>query len=324
MSLLILSFDSSSDKIGTHLYNILNSTLSSNYPHIASLCTFNQLFSSSVNDYEKIINNSLKIDSLSHNDLLGFLILIDIATTNKLHIDNLPSITSLLIYLNQKHPFQQILTFIIHASSTNQLYTSSLTCFNLNLIFSHIYSFVNGIIFNNIDKIDDYENYHKIIAIQISSIFLPVSSLREDKKRVNKSVCIEFLQFIQHLLNNPNKKVLIMITNNLKKFFNQSSYASLLIQRGKPSLTNNDIQLNNLDIWNSLEKNRQQLQSTLILNNDQFNSNLLDKLILQPYYKKIHMNKAYLYWLRKKFDRNNIEEQLKQGILLCENIILDK
>ncbi|CAF4345063.1 unnamed protein product [Adineta steineri] len=134
MSLLILSFDSSSDKIGTHLYNILNSSLSSNYPHIASLCTYNQLFSSSINEYEKIINNSLRIDSLSHNDLLGFLILIDIATTNKLHIDDLPSITSLLIYLNQKHPFQQILTFIIHASSTNQLYTSSLTCFNCSSI----------------------------------------------------------------------------------------------------------------------------------------------------------------------------------------------
>jgi hypothetical protein len=324
MSLLILSFDLSSDKIGAHLHNLLNSSLSSNYPHIASFASSEQLFSSVTTDYEKIFNNSLKTNFLSHNDLLGFLILIDIATTNKLHLNNLSSITSLLIYLNKKHPFQQILTFIIHASSTNQLYTSSLTCFNLNLILLHIYPFVNGIIFNNIDQINDYQIYHSLIASQIASIFLPVSSLREDKKRLNKSVCIEFLQFLQHLLNNPNKKLLIMFTNNLKKYSTQSSYASLLIQRGKPSLSNTEMKLNNLDIWNSLEKNLEQLQSTLILNNDQFNNMLLEKLILQPYKRKINMNKAYLYWLRKKFDIQNIEEQLKRGIQLCENIILEK
>jgi hypothetical protein len=321
MSLLILSFDLSSDKIGADLHNLLNSSLSSNYPHIASFCSSNQLFSSLTNDYEKIFDNSLKIDSLSHNDLLGFLILIDIATTNKLHLHNLSSITSLLQYLNKKHPFQPILTFIIHASSTNQLYTSSLTCFNLNLLLLHIYSFVNGIIFNNIDQIDDYQTYHSIIAGQIGSIFLPISSLREDTKRINKSVCIEFLQFLQHLLNNPNKKILIMFNNNLKKFLNKPSQAALLIQRGKPSLFLNDIKFDNLDIWNSLEDNS---QSTLVLNNDQLNNNLLEKLIIEPYQRKISMNKAYLYWLKKKFQIKFIEEQFNQGIQLCENIIRDK
>jgi len=322
MSLLILSFDLSSDKIGAYLHNLLNS--SSNSPHIASFCSSNELFSSTTNDYEKIFSNSLKLDFLSHNDLLGFIILIDIATTNKLHLHNLSSITSLLIYLNKNHPFQSILSFVIHASSTNQLYTSSLTCFNLNLIFSHIYSYVNGIIFHNIDQINDYQTYHLIIAQQIASIFLPVSSLREDKKRLNRSVSIEFLQFIQHLLLNPNKKILIMKISNLKKYFNQSSYAMLLIQRGKPSLLINDIQLKNLDIWNSLEKNLQHLQSTLILNNDQLTNDLLEQLILKPYEKKISMNKAYFYWLQKKFNIKNLEEQLNQGIQLCQNIIFEK
>ena len=320
MSLLILSFDLSCDKIGAHLQNLLNSSLSSNYPHIASFCPSNQL----ANDYEKILNNSLKTDSLSHNDLLGFLILIDIATTNKLHLANLSSITSTLLYLNKKHPFQQILTFIIHASSTNQLYTSSLTCFNLNLLIYHIYPFVTGVIFHNIDQIDDYQTYHSRIAADIASIFLPISSLREDKKRINKSVCIEFLQFIQHLLNHPDKKFLMMFTANFKKFVKKNSYAALLIQRGQPSLFINDIKSNHLDIWNSLEKNLPQLQSTLILNNDQLSKDLLEKLILQPCQAKMDMNKAYLYWLRKRFDIENIEEQLNQGIQLCKNIILEK
>jgi hypothetical protein len=319
MSLLILSFDLSSDKIGANLHNLLNSSLSSNYPHIASFCPSTHLFSS--NDYEKLINNSLKIDCLSHNDLLGFVILIDIATTNKLHLNNLPSITSLLLYLNKKHPFQQILTFIIHANSTNQLYTSSLTCFNLNLLIYHIYPSVNGIIFNNIDQINDYQTYHSIIAAEIAAIFLPVSSLREDKKRLNKSVCIEFLQFLQHLLNNPNKKLLIMFNSNFKKYLQKSStYSALLIQRGQSSLFPNDIKSYNLDIWNSLEKN---FQSILILNNHQLITDLLDKLILQSYRNKIQMNKAYLYWLRKKFSVENLEELLNQGIQLCENIITE-
>jgi hypothetical protein len=316
MSLLILSFDISSDKIGGQFHNLLNST--SNSPPIASFCSSNELFSSSNNDYEKIFSNSLKLNSLSHNDLLGFIILIDIATTNKLHIDNLSSINSLLIHLTDKHPFQSILLFIIHASSTNQLYTSALTCFNLNLLLSRVYSYVNGIIFHNIDHINDYQIYHLTIARDLASIFLPVTSLREDKQRWNKSVSIEFLQFIQHLLLNPNKKILIMKINNLKKYFNHSSYAMLLIQRGQPSLANNDIQWRNLDIWNSLEKTS---QSTLILNNDQSNTNLLKQLIIQPYEKKISMNHAYLYWLKKKFDMNNLEEQLNQGIELCRNII---
>ena len=322
MSLLILSFDFSSDKIGGHLHDLLNA--SSNSPHIASFCSSKDLFTSTTNDYEKIFINSLKTDLLSHNDLLGFLILIDIATTNKLHLQYLSSITSILSYLNEKHPFQQILTFLIHASAFNQLYTSSLTCFNLNLIFSRIYSSVNGIIFQNIDQINDHQNYHSIIASQIASIFLPVSSLREDKKRWNKSVSIEFLQFIQHLLVNPEKKILVMKTKDFKKDFNPSSHAILLIQRGKPSLSDEDIRLKNLDIWNSLEKNIQQLQSTLILNNDQVNKNLLEQLILKPYERKLHTNKAYFYWLKKKFQLENLEEQLEQGIQLCKKILVDQ
>ncbi|CAF1914988.1 unnamed protein product [Rotaria magnacalcarata] len=325
MSLLILSFDLSSDKIGIQLYNILNSSLSSNYPHVASFCSSDQLLSSSTNDYEKIFWNSLKTDLLSHNDLVGFIILIDIATTSKLHLKDLSSIKSLLVHLNRKHPFQQILTFIIHAHSTNQLYTSALTCFNLNLIFYYIYPYVNGIIFNSIDQINVYETYHSIVASQIASIFLPVSSLREDKKPINQSVCIEFLQFVQHLLSNPNKKILIMSNNiNDKKFLSKSSYATLLIQRGKPSLSTNDIKLKNFDVWNSLETTHERLQITLIINNDEFNNDLLDKLIVQPYKLKMNMNKAYLYWLRKKFDIKYLEEQLNQGIQLCENIITAK
>lgn len=324
MSLLILSFDSSSDKIGSQLNTILNSSLSPNYPHTSSFCSSEQLFSSSPNDYEKIFYNTLKTDLLSHNDLLGFLILIDIATTNKLHLNNLSSIKSLLLYLNQKHPFQQILTFIIHAHPTNQLFTSALTCFNLNLIFYCIYPYVTGIIFNNIDHINAHEIYHLTIASQIASIFLPVSSLREDKKRINQSVCVEFLQLIQHLLSNPDKRILMMTTNNNKKFLNKSSSATLLIQRGKPSLFPIDDKLKNLDIWNSFEKNDEQLKSTLIINNNLFNNDLLDKLIVQPCKIKMNTNKAYLYWLRKKFDVKHLEEQLNQGIQLCENIILEK
>ena len=76
MSLLILSFDLSSDKIGTHLYNLLNS--SANLPHLASFCSSKELFST--NNYANTFSNCLKIDYLSHNDLIGFVILIDIAT----------------------------------------------------------------------------------------------------------------------------------------------------------------------------------------------------------------------------------------------------
>lgn len=322
MSLLILSFDISSDKIGLNLVNLLNS--SSNQPHIASFCSSNDLFSSEINNYEKIFFNSLKTNFLSHNDLLGFLILIDLATTNKLHLTNLSSIQSLLIYLNTKHPFQQILTFIIHANPTNQLYTSALTCFNLNLLLLNIYSYVHGIIFTSIDHINNHEQYHIQIASQIATIFLPITSLRENNQRLIKTISIEFLQFIQHLLNNPYKKILIIKTENFKKYFQLSSHALLLIQRGQPSLFLNDIQIKNLDIWNSLEKNLSQLQKILILNNEQLNENLLEQLIIKPYEKKIQMNKAYLYWLKKKFDIKNIEQQLNQGIELCKNIILDK
>ena len=108
------------------------------------------------------------------------------------------------------------------------------------------------------------------------------------------------------------------------KDFNPSSHAILLIQRGKPSLSDEDIRLKNLDIWNSLEKNIQQLQSTLILNNDQVNKNLLEQLILKPYERKLHMNKAYFYWLKKKFQLENLEEQLEQGIQLCKKILFDQ
>ena len=319
MSLLILSFDISSNFIGENLQKLLNA--SCNSPSLAGFCSSKELLTSPNDDYEKIFSNSLKSNLLSHNDLLGFLILIDVATTNKLHINSLPSIISLLNYLHNHHPFQSILTFILHASSTNQLYTSALTCFNLNLIVSQIYSFVHGIIFHNIDQINDYQTYHSLVAAQIASIFLPVTSLREDRQRYTKSVSIEFLQFLQHLLPNPNKKILIMKIGNVKNSFQSSSHATLLIQRGTPSLSNKDIPLKNLDIWNSLEKNLTQLQSTVIINNDQRNRELFEGLILQPYERKFRMNRAYFYWLKKKFPIENLEQLLDEGIALFQALI---
>lgn len=320
MSLLILSFDFSSDRIGENLHKILYA--SSTSPSIAAFCSSNDLLNSVNPNYEKIFANSLKTHFLSPNDLLGFIILIDIATTNRLHLNNLSSINSLLNHLHQHHPFQSILTFILHASSTNQLYTSALTCFNLNLIFSRIYSFVDGIIFYNIDQINDYQTYHSLIATHIASIFLPVSSLREDSRRHTKNVSIEFLQFLQYLLPNPTKKILIMKMGNPKTSFQSSSHATLLIQRGTPSLTSKDIPLKNVDIWNSLEKTRTQLQSTVIINNDQRTRDLLEQLIVKPYENKFRMNQAYFYWLKKKFSIENLDEILVDGIELCKNLLV--
>lgn len=321
MSLLLLSFDSSSDSIGRELYQLLNA--SSKSPPLASFCSSEQLFASS-NDYEKIFFDSLKTDFLSSNDLLGFLLLIDIATTNKLHLQYLSSIQSLLDHLTLQHPFQSILSFIIHASPNNQLYTSALTSFNLNLIFSHLYPFVHGIIFQNIDQINDHQIYHSTIAEQIGQIFLPISSLRENSKRLIRNVSVEFLQLIQHLLNDPEKKILIIKTENLKKSFHPTSNALLFIQRGQPTAaTLNEIQLNNLDIWNSYEKHLSQLRELLIVNNDQLNRLLLEQLIIKPYEKKSQMNRAYFHWLKKKFPIENLENLLHEGILLCEKIISD-
>ena len=322
MSLLILSFDFSSDLIGENLQKLLNT--SSNAPSLAAFCSSNELLTSTNKDYEKIFLNALKTHLLSPNDLLGFLILIDVATTNKLHLNHRSSIHSLFNYLRHRHPFQSILTFIIHASSTNQLYTSALTSFNLNFILSRIYSFVDGIIFHNIDQINDYQTYHSLVAAHIASIFLPVTSLREDSRRHTKNVSIEFLQFLQHLLPNPNKKILLMKIGNPKNAFQSSSHATLLIQRGTPSLTSKDIPLKNVDIWNSLEKTRVQLQSTVIVNNDQRTRDLLEQLILEPYERKFRMNQAYFYWLKKKFPIDNLETILADGIELCRNILVDQ
>lgn len=322
MSLLILSFDLSSDFIGEYLQKLLNASCPS--PSLTAFCSSKQLLISPIDNYEKIFANSLKSHLLSHNDLLGFIILIDIATTNKLHIQSLPSINSLLNYLQHHHPFQSILTFILHGSPTNQLYTSALTCFNLNLILSHIYPFVHGIIFHNIDQINDYQTYHSLIAAHIASIFLPVTSLRENSHRYTKTVSIEFLQFLQHLLSNPNKKILIMKINNVKNSFQSSSHATLLIQRGTPSLTNKDIPVKNLDIWNSLEKNRSQLQSTVIINNDQRIRELFEGLILRPYECKLRMNRAYFYWLKKKFPIENLEQLLDEGIAFFQALIIEE
>jgi len=300
MSLLILSFDSSSDRIGTNLYKLLNT--SSKPPHLVSFCSFNQLFHSSSNDYETIFFDSLKIDSLSRNDLLGFLILIDIATTNKLHLQYLPSIQNLLSYLNTNHPFQSILVFIHHASSINQLYTSPLTGYNLNLLFLYLYPFVHGIIFNNIDEIVNYQQYHAVLAQQIARIFLSMSELREfSSQRTIQNTSIEFIEFIQQLLTNPEKKILIMKNENFKKYRSLSSYANLFIQRG---------QYGNQEI--------------LILNNDTLTKHLLEQLIIQPVERKLQMNRAYFHWLNKKFNIDNLENLLANGISLCKNILFDQ
>ncbi|CAF3917390.1 unnamed protein product, partial [Rotaria sp. Silwood1] len=40
----------------------------------------------------------------------------------------------------------------------------------------------------------------------------------------------------------------------------------------------NDIKIKNFDIWNSLEYNHEQLQITLIVNNDHYNYDLLEKI----------------------------------------------
>lgn len=311
MSLLILSFDTSSDRIGTHLNNLLNS--SSKSPHIVSLCRFEQLFHSS-DSYEKIFSKSLQ------NDLLGFLILIDIATTNRLHIQYLSSIKSLLCYLVDQHPFQSILCFIHHANPLNQLYTSALTCFNLSLLLLHLYPFVNGLIFNSIDQIIDHQQYHSILAEQLARIFRPVSSLREN---TIKNTSIEFLQFIQHLLNNPEKKILFIKNENFKKYFSLQSNALLFIQRGQPT-SNIDFKIANFDLWNSYEKNLVRLQEILIVNNDQLTQQLLEQSIIKPLEKKLNTNHAYFYWLTKKYSISNLEHLLNNGISLCKNILFDQ
>ena len=319
MSLLILSLDTSSDRIGFHVHQLLNSALPSTHPHVASFCSSVQLFSSTCDDFARVLYGSLKTDSLSHNDLLGFLVLVDVATTGKLHLDRLSSIRSLLTYLNHQHPFQSILTFIVHAHADNRLYTSSLTCFNLNLLLLCIYPLVHGIVFHAIDQISDHRAYHATVAGQIASIFRPVSSLREEKnRRTNRSVCTEFLQFSQHLLSDPSRKVLIMIDKNWKPYLRSSSRATLLIQRGKPLSRVDEIPWKNVDVWNSLENHS---NSILIVNNDEFNRDLLSALVIEPCRRKLTAHNAYLHWLRKKFDINDIEVQLNRGVRFCEEIL---
>ena len=319
MSVLILSLDVSSDRIGFQLHQLLNSAFSSTHPHVASFCSSVRLFASTCDDFERVLHESLKTDCLSHNDLLGFLVLIDVATTGKLHLDHLSSIRSLLTYLSHKHPFQSILTFIVHAHAHNRLYTSALTCFNVNLLLQCIYPLVHGLVFHSIDQITDDQTYHVTVARQIASIFRPVSSLREEKnRRTNRSVCTEFLQFSQHLLSDPSRKLLIMIDKNWKSYLRSSSRATLLIQRGKPSSRVDGIPWKNVDVWNSLESHS---DSILIVNNDELNRDLLSALVIEPCRRKLTAHNAYLYWLQKKFDLNDIEVQLNRGNRFCEEIL---
>jgi hypothetical protein len=324
MSLLILSFDLSSNKIGRHLQYLLNSSSTSNYPHVASFCSSNDLFSSTGNDWSVILRQQLQHDCLSFYDLLGFIILVDVATTSPLHLQRLPLIRSLLVYLNEQHSFQSILAFVIHAHATNQLYTSSLTCFNLNLLLVNMYTSVHGLIFHCIDSIDNHQTYHSTIAERIASIFQPVSSLREEhNQRTNASVCTEFLQFIQHLLNDPQQKLLVLYHDNIHIRVRRTFHSGILIQRGQPTLLLQDSQSNRLDIWNSLEQRR--TCSTLILNSSAIVAELLNQLIVHPCEQKLAMNQAYISGLRKRFPTiDRIDDEIIRGVELCQQIVTDK
>ena len=319
MSLLILSFDRSSDRIAEYLSEQLNAPTKD--PRVASFCSSTELFSSPHEDWEKIFHQVLKHASLSHNDLLGFLVLIDIATTNRLHLAQLSRIRSLLLFLNAQHPFQSILTFILHAHPHNQLYTSALTCFNLLLLLLHLYPWVQGILFHSIDAIDDPHLAHQTVADQLASIFLPVSSLREDSLRTNRSVCVEFLQLIQHLLIDPTRKLLVVLVEaNVKKSLQQPFQSALLIQRGhQAALQIIESKAKNLDQWNSLEKRS---RSIVILNSFELTRDLLTELVLEPCQRKLLNRQAYLFWLRKKFDTiDDLDAQLTRGIELCRKIL---
>lgn len=314
MSLLILAFDLSSDRIGSHLCQLLNACSPSKDLRVASLCSSKELFDAKHGDeWEKIFAPVLKSDCLSSNDLLGFLVLIDVATSNRLHLHHLSRIRSLLLFLNIEHPFQSILTFIFHAHPNNQLYTSALTCFNLLLLLLDVYPLVSGVVFHGVDAIDDPQLYHSTLADQLASIFRPVSSLREDPIRTNRSVCVEFLQFLQHLLNDPRRKLLISLVDpNVKKSLQHPFQSALVIQRGQQAEVSSKAK--NLDQWNSLEKTS---RSIVIVNSRELTRELLTQLVLEPYQKKVEHRHAYLFWLTKKFDAI---DRLTEGIDLCREI----
>lgn len=262
----------------------------------------------------------LKVDGLSHNDILGFLVLIDICTISKLHINELPMIRNLLDYLNEKHPFQSILTFFFYADPSNQVYTSPLTSFDLNLLLYNIYPSSEGIIFYCVDSINDPTIYHQTISQRIASIFRPVSSLRENSHRINRSVSVEFLELIQHLLNDPQRKILVLIDENIEKILQRPFHAALMIQRGQPTVEKEKHKLKNFDVWHSLEKTNS--STVLLVDNNQMVNELLDRFVRRPYQSKIVEHKAYLYWLKKKFHSlTNIEECLEQGVDLCERLM---
>ena len=317
MSILILSLDISSDRIGEKLYQELNQ---SKQPRVASLCSSKHFFDNETMEFEKIFSHSLKLDGLSHNDLLGFLVLIDVATTSRLHINDLPTIRSLFIHLNEKHSFQAVLTFVFHGHFSNQLYTTSLTYFDLNLILLNIYSFTDGIIFYSVDTINDPNMYHQTISQRIGNIFQPVSSLRENSFRITRTVSIEFLQLVQHLLNDPRRRILFLIDENIPKIIQRVFHSAILIQRGQPSASSEKFNNKHLDIWYSLERIS---QTVLIINSDEMTKEFLDRFIIEPYRKKVTEHHAFIYWLRKKFDRiSNIEELLLKGVELCQQLIL--
>lgn len=308
MSLLILSADRSADRIGENLCQILNgnSIKSKSLPSIAAFCSSNELFERNSTDWEKIFVKSLKTNFLSTNDLLGFLFLFDIATTNSLHLKNLSSIESLVQHLQIEHPFQSTLTLIFHGQPENQLLTSALTCFNLNFLLSTIFSFVHGIVFYSVDQINEHQVYHSTIAENLAGIFRPVTSLREDStNRQIRNVSVEFLQLLQHLLTNPNEKfVQFFVDPPVQKILRRNFQSALLIERGKPSLNQREQTLVNLDVWYSLEEHSS--SRYLLVNSFSMIKDLLEKLLIQPYERKLHMNKAYFYWLMKKY---SIEEK---------------
>lgn len=324
MSLCILSVDRSSDRIGETLCQILNRTVPSNYPPISAFCSSKDLSLSSTrsdpSDWRQILIKVLKNSSLSPNDLLGFLLLFDVATTSSLHFHLLTKIDSLLRYFNVEHPFQPVLTWICHAQPNNQLYTSALTCFNLSFILSTIYPLVQGVIFHSIDSIVDHASYHSTIAEQIGGIFRPVSSLREDPQRRIRSVSVEFLQLIQHLLIHPWRKVLILhLDPPVKKILQRPFESALLIERGRPSVNASEMPSTNLDIWYSMEEHSSR---HLLVNSISMTVHLLQQLIIQPYQRKMQMRSAYVYWLKKKFSIR--DEEFHRTIEFSLNLLIDQ
>ncbi|CAF0760145.1 unnamed protein product, partial [Didymodactylos carnosus] len=366
MSILFLSFDNSVDKIGLHLYDILNSNylnkkllqVHHHYCRVASFCSSKQLFLLQAHDdqtknFEQIITSTLKNDCLSTNDILALIILVDIATT-QVHFKYKSKIDYFLRYLRTFYPLHPILTFFFH--SKHILYKSPLTCFNFAFMLSTLYPIVDGIIFYDIDEhnLND-EEYYTHIAQNISTLFLPVSSLRNNN--MNKSVCIELLQLIQHLVINEDLKLidftLIKLPlsgsdslNCLRKKYSQSwsqqnnirkCFSSILISRGKLAnqsctkdhlvalerileitTSNKDELMNCLDIWNHDDESK---STWTVLVNHTYVIEIILEDILKPCKAKMMMNNAYFYWLKKKYNNLiNIEQDINNALNICEQI----